>query len=313
VPQTTILVAEDFDAFRDFVCRELQQRPDFQVVEVSDGLDAVERAGALRPELILLDIGLPRLNGFEAARRIRACSPESKIIFLTQESSPDVVDEAFSLGSQGYVHKLRAHGFLRAAVEGILDGQPAPLRWPQSDRTSGDHQVQFYSGESILLDSLERFVTIALAAEDAAIVVATRTHLDALVQRLKGGEVNVERALKQGTFLTLDAADIVSRVVVNGVADREGFKAGLIQAVDSAARATMKPAPRIAVFGECVALLCAAGEFDAAFELESTGNEMVSASCLPVVDIVCAYPLHTLKTGPAFRKLCAAHTTVAVR
>jgi DNA-binding NarL/FixJ family response regulator len=89
---------------------------------VSDGLEAVRKAEELRPDLILLDIGLPRLNGIEAARQILKLVPESKIIFLTQESSDDVVEEAFCLGACGYVKKIKAKRDLLAAVETVILG-----------------------------------------------------------------------------------------------------------------------------------------------------------------------------------------------
>ena len=73
------------------------------ISEGSDGLEAVRKAEELQPDLILLDIGLPNLNGIEAARQIRKLSPESKILFLSQESSVDVVEETLSLGARGYV------------------------------------------------------------------------------------------------------------------------------------------------------------------------------------------------------------------
>jgi DNA-binding NarL/FixJ family response regulator len=71
------------------------------VGEVSDGLDAVHQAEELQPDLILLDIGLPTLNGIEAARRIRNLSPQSKILFVSQESSADVIEAALTLGGMG--------------------------------------------------------------------------------------------------------------------------------------------------------------------------------------------------------------------
>ncbi len=87
-----VMVVEDFHSFRQHVCSKLEQRPELRVIcEVSDGLEAVEKAGELKPDLILLDIGLPTLNGIEAARRIRCLTPESKIIFVTQEASPEFV------------------------------------------------------------------------------------------------------------------------------------------------------------------------------------------------------------------------------
>ena len=113
-----VLVVEDFAPFRRFICSTLAKRQDLQIIcELSDGLEAVQKAEELQPDLILLDIGLPTLNGIEAARRIRKLAPESKIIFLSQESSADVVQEALSLGAWGYVVKTRAASELLAAVE----------------------------------------------------------------------------------------------------------------------------------------------------------------------------------------------------
>jgi DNA-binding NarL/FixJ family response regulator len=91
--------------------------------EVSDGLEAVQEAEKLKPDLILLDIGLPTLNGIEAARQILRLVPESKIIFVSTESSIDVVEEAFRLGASGYVVKTTAACDLVAAVDAVLSGQ----------------------------------------------------------------------------------------------------------------------------------------------------------------------------------------------
>jgi DNA-binding NarL/FixJ family response regulator len=115
-----ILVVEDFEPFRRLVCSMLGKQPDLQVVgEVSDGLGAVLKAAELQPDLILLDIGLPRLSGIEAARQIRKVSPESKIVFVSQESSFEIVQEAFRLGALGYVVKRRAGIDLLPAVEAV--------------------------------------------------------------------------------------------------------------------------------------------------------------------------------------------------
>jgi len=119
-----ILVVDDNAPFRQFVLSKLCQRPEWQVVgEASDGLEAVHKAAELQPDLIVLDIGLPTINGIEAARRIRKLAPESKILFLSQESSPDVVQEALSLGALGYVVKALAGAELRVAVQAILQGK----------------------------------------------------------------------------------------------------------------------------------------------------------------------------------------------
>ena len=115
---------EDFEPFRQIIRSILEKRPELQVIgEVSDGLEAVQKAEELKPDLILLDLGLPTLNGIEAARRIRKLVPESKIIFVTQESSADVMQECLSLGAWGYVVKTRVASELLAAVEAVISGK----------------------------------------------------------------------------------------------------------------------------------------------------------------------------------------------
>ena len=116
-----VLVVEDFAPFRQFVTSTLGKAPDVDVIcEVSDGLEAVQKAEELKPDLILLDIGLPTLNGIEAARQIRKLSPESTIVFVSQESSADVVHEALSLGASAYVLKARAAIELLPVVNAVL-------------------------------------------------------------------------------------------------------------------------------------------------------------------------------------------------
>ena len=118
-----VLVVEDFAAYRHFICLTLGNSPDLRVIgEASDGLEALQMAVELRPDLILLDIGLPSLNGIEVARQMRSLVPKSKIIFLTQESSADVVQEALSLGARGYVLKNTVPADLFAAAEAVLSG-----------------------------------------------------------------------------------------------------------------------------------------------------------------------------------------------
>lgn len=118
-----LLVADDFEPFRRVVASILQERPELQIVcEVSDGLKAVQRAEELQPDLILLDIGLPNLNGIEAANRIRQVAPGTKIIFLTQNSDKEIVAAALRTGAHGYVLKKDAGRELLAGVAGVLAG-----------------------------------------------------------------------------------------------------------------------------------------------------------------------------------------------
>ena len=117
-----ILLAEDFEPFRQFVCSTLRHRVEFQVTEALDGLEALRKTDQLQPDLILLDIGLPGLNGIEVAKCACKIAPAAKILFLSQESSADVVREALSAGANSYVQKVHAGRDLLPAIDVVLKG-----------------------------------------------------------------------------------------------------------------------------------------------------------------------------------------------
>src|SRR5258705_5232850 len=118
-----VLMVEDHRDWRKLVRLMLQMRPEWQIIcEVSDGSESVQKAEELKPDLIVLDIALPKLNGIEAARQIRQLSPNSKIVFLSTENSLDVVQVALSTGAQGYVHKTDSQSDLLPAIDVALRG-----------------------------------------------------------------------------------------------------------------------------------------------------------------------------------------------
>ena len=118
-----ILVVDDFELWRRFACARFQTERDFQVIgEASDGLAAVEKAKELQPDLILLDIGLPGLNGIEAGRQIRELSPASKILFVTADPCPDIAREALGFGAHGYLCKSDTAKLMEAA-RAVLRGK----------------------------------------------------------------------------------------------------------------------------------------------------------------------------------------------
>jgi DNA-binding NarL/FixJ family response regulator len=118
-----VLVVEDFGAWQDCIVEKLRENPQLRVVDfAADGLEAVRKARDVRPDLILLDIGLPGLNGIEAASQIRKLVPESKIIYLTAETSAKVAEDALSIGAEGYVLKIEVDRDLLLAVETVMSG-----------------------------------------------------------------------------------------------------------------------------------------------------------------------------------------------
>lgn len=308
-----ILLVEDYPPFRRFVRAELQRRPEFQVVgEVSDGQEAIQRAQELRPDLVLLDISLPTLNGVEAARRIHQLVPQARLLFVSQDSSPEVVREILKLGAAGYVHKLRAQSDLLPALDAVLAGGQFVSQGLEPTRTTfhGRHEVQFYSEDAVFLESTVHFIGGALTAGNPAVVIATKDHRRGLTQRLRKLGFDIDTAIRQGTYIGRDAAGTLSQVMVDDRPDLVRFLDGLKGLIDSACRAAAAGPQRVAVFGECVGLLCAADRTDAAIELEQAGNRLLETHN---VDIFCAYPLscfHGRADDAGFKSICHEHTAV---
>jgi DNA-binding NarL/FixJ family response regulator len=115
---------DDYAPWRDYARSALEKEPQFQIVAtISDGLEAVQRALELHSDLVVMDVGLPHLNGIEAARRILQLVPQTKVLFLSNHSSPDIVHEALNTGAKGYVLKSCAGVELLAAAKAVLTGQ----------------------------------------------------------------------------------------------------------------------------------------------------------------------------------------------
>ena len=118
----TIVIADDFAEFRRFVRSQLQGNG-FQILaEAADGLEAVAKVAMVQPDLVLLDIQMPNLNGLEAARQIRSVAPKSKILFVSQNTDADIVQSAMSAGAAGYLFKSNINDALVPAIEAALAG-----------------------------------------------------------------------------------------------------------------------------------------------------------------------------------------------
>jgi len=194
-------VVDDYEPWRRVVSTTLQKQATLQVIgEAVDGLEAVQKAQQLQPDLSLLDIGLPTLNGIEAARRIQELSPKSKILFLSENRSCDIAEEALRTGAGGYVVKSDAEGELLPAVNAVLGGKRFvsaslagnDLTDPKDEETADPNsggvvlpfppqnawiacrEVGFYSDDRFALDNLTQFIGAALKAGNSAIVVATK-------------------------------------------------------------------------------------------------------------------------------------------
>jgi len=323
------------------VCSTLGKIPELQIVgEVSDGLEAVQKAEKLRPDLIVLDIGLPSLNGIEAARQILGVSSGSKILFVSQEFSADVVQEALDTGGHGYVLKTDAGSELLEGVNAVLRGEQfVGRRFARHDFVTGTdevglqefrtkiafprlrsnaeiahrHEAGFYSDDAGLLDDLTSFIGAALRAGNAGIVLATESHRERVLPRLRTHGLDVAAAIQQGRYIALDAAETLSTFMVDGMPDAARFLQLFTDLILTVSRAANAEHPRVAVFGECVNLLWSQGNGQAAVQVEQLGNQLAKRYA---VDILCGYSLHGFQGGIhscTFQEICAEHSAVYSR
>jgi hypothetical protein len=286
----------------------------------------------------LLDIGLPKLNGLEAARQIRKLAPERKILFLTQESSADVLQEALSLGALGYVVKAHAGTELLAAVQAVLQGKQfvssglsgryfthatdpqVPDRpyyqealatpGPRKKEITRNHEVQFHSDDASLLAGFASFIEAGLKAGNAVIVVATESHRESLLQRLQAQGVDVATAIGEGRYVSLDVAVTLSTFMVNDLPEPVRFFKVTGDLMVATAKAAKGKHPRISACGECSPTLWAQGQADAAIQLEHFWDEIAKTFD---VDILCGYVLESMERQPnnqIYERICAEHSAV---
>ena len=222
-------MVDDYEPWRNFFSSALQMKQGLLVVgEASDGSEAVQKAQELQPDLILLDIGLPTVNGIEAARRILQYAPEIKILFVSEQRSSDIVEEALRTGAGGYVVKSKAASELLPAVEAVLRGKQfvsasltgptpvghenehiKPLRGQQVDH----HEIKFYVDHSALADDFAQFTEAALSNGDAVVIIATESLRASIFQRLRTDGVDHGAAAER--YCPLDISDPLSRFAVN--------------------------------------------------------------------------------------------------
>jgi len=305
-----VLTVDDYAPWRRFVSSTLQKQPELQVIgEVSDGLEAVRKAEELQPDLILLDIGLPTLNGIEAARRIRQLSPKPRILFASENRCPAIAREALGTGAGGYVVKSDAATQLLPAVNAVLEGKRFVSASLSLVREQG-HVVLFYTDDADLLDSLGALFGDELRAGNSVAAVITRLHREGLLERLVSQGINVDELTRQGRLAVLDAVEALNRFMDADEPNRERFLLEFGKVIRTVAGiAPGKNAPLV-LYGEMVAVLWEQRKYDAAVRLEQLWNELALTHSFY---LCCAYPASEFQgelKRQSYAAICIEHADV---
>jgi hypothetical protein len=294
-------------------------------------LDAVQKVQELQPDLILLDIGLPKLNGIAVAREVKKISPRSNILFVSQEASADVVDEALNTGAEGYLCKMDAGGELLAAIEAVVQDK----RYLSRSLTSGfsarqtrrsefganpgltdsprNHEVAFYCDDRSLLDGFTLFAATALNKGHAAIVLATEPHREAILAGLCASGIDVRGAIEQGRYVALDPSETLSAFMVDGLPDPILFRKAAVDLIVKTAESVDGDTSRVDACGECAPILWQKGNAEAAIHLERFWDEIGK---LYGMQIFCGYLLASFQGGIGsfvFERICKEHSAVLSR
>ena len=290
-----VLIVDDHEPWRRHVASLLDKTRGWKVIgEASNGCDAVPAAAALRPDLILLDVELPRMNGIKAAERITTVAPETRILFMSAHSSLDIVEAALNAGGLGYIQKMNAGNELLPAMAAIMSGgrfvgavlTGQPLGEDASEWPPRCHEAAFYAGEGLLVDGFADFAKASLTSGASLILVAPAARRQQIDQRLEADGIDIAKAIGEGRYRQADVAPVLAEFMVDGWPDEARFwKAGTAMVLE-AAKASKQSIRRVAACGECAPTLLREGRGDAAVRLEQLWDALVRSFR---VDVFCGY------------------------
>jgi CheY-like chemotaxis protein len=281
-----IVVADDHDNTRAAIGSLLAS--DFDVVStVADGRAAVEAAGALSPDLVVLDIAMPGLDGFEAAALIRDLPDPPRIVFATAYEDASIAGAASALGALAVVRKRQMLTELVPAVR----------------RALLFHAVCFYEDSLSLAGTVARFIGEGLTASQAAVIVATASHSASICGQLMALGVDSQERIEHGELLMFDADDVLNRFMVGNRPDAERFDDTINPIVDKAAGGRKR---LVRIYGEMVDVLWSSGREDAALSLEILWHQFIAGrKC----SLLCGYASGVCQ-DKGFNTICDRHSHV---
>lgn len=304
-----VLLADDDAGILKAISKTLATEFDV-VATVTDGRKALEAVPRLDPDVVVLDISMPGLNGFRTAEELQRLGTRAKMVFLTMHQEDDFVSKAIDCGAMGYVLKMRASSHLTPALHHALAGRRyLPSLTPLLIAGTDTHAVQLCGDDSSGLDGVAAVLSSALHRGDTIATVLIESNRDALAVRMKERGWNLADVGKQGRYLVFDAEEAATRVMRAGRPHRDSI-AKIVAALDSARSASAAgPRSHLTIVGEMSLVLCRRGTPEAALELERLWDELTRS--LPILTI-CPYPTSCFDHdgGPELVSGISAHHSV---
>ena len=314
-----VLVVDDHDAWRRAVLSLLRTHSPWEIVgEAANGVEAIEKAEALTPDLILLDVMLPRLNGIEAARHILGREMPPKVLFMSTHGSWEVAEAALRTGAHGYLVKGDAGRELLRAMEIVaeggrfvsprLAGRSVEQRQDRhADHASRYHEAVIEPDERSLVERYALFAEDALKAGDAFVLVVNPARVAGVERLLRTRGVDVDGARARGRYLPVSLADALAACVIDEYPDPARVWSDVTGLIMRAASRLQADTRRVSACGECAPELLRNGKADAAIRLEEHWDEL----CLTYnLRVLCGYSAPDVSHGDAFERICAIHSAV---
>ena len=320
-----VLVVEDHEWWRRYISSALEQASQWEVVgAVSDGIEAVQKARDLKPDVILLDVGLPGMDGIQAARQMLAHDPSSRILFVSEQQSLDIAEAALGTGARGYIVKSDVGRELLPAMKAVIEGErfiSAKLAGRGFETTTmGGSCGRFGATKLGSMRTNHRSWMTMRGLPKPRWLPGTASSWWSPVHDVTGFISDCRRAASTSTApsrrgdvfgVMCDPLCRASSSTIGLTKHDSGTPRALV--IMEAARGSKRDPPRVSVCGDGAATLLQDGLVDAAIRLEQLWDDVARTYN---VDIFCPYPSHVLRCddeSQVFRDLRAAHSAVYVR
>ena len=305
-----VLLADDHIARLESVSRLLAD--DFDVVGLAgDGRQALDLARRLRPDVVVLDVSMPELDGIQTLEQLRRDGPETRVVFLTMHQDDELVSAAINGGAHGYVLKSRVHSDLIGAIDHALAGRLyVPSLTSLSAVAGSRHTAQFHANDRHFLDEVSQLVDATLRSGETVVILASEATRFGVAERLQARQMTLAMLAERGQYVEQDSALALSQAMQDGRPDQERL-AEIVHGLDRLRVAAPNgPRGRLTIFGDMSASLCRNGDFAAALELERIWNELTRGLSFFTI---CGYPIDCFDHSEArnhLPNLYAEHSAV---